>query len=324
MTFVRLALALLLTTALAAAPLAASPLYDEIVVFGDSLSDTGFFSSVTEGAVPGPGYTDGRFSNGPVWIEHVAQDLGHATPLPPTLGGTNYAFGAGRTHTSLAPEDEAGLVHMDQQVDMYLDHLSQPTTPTAEQNLFVLWGGANDFMRADPTNPPDPATSAQNIGNYIQQLYDAGGRHFLVGDLPSLGEVPATRDDPDARAGLNLMASMFNAALAQVLTELEAQPDINLVRLPAADIFDAAWAGEHSFANVTDPAVPGLEPGATTWGEPVSNPDAYMFWDAVHPSAEMHQIIANEALTLIPEPTSIALIAGPALLLLSRRKRLAA
>ncbi len=62
---------LLGTTALARAP------YSSIVVFGDSLSDTGRMVALTNGAFPAPpDYAWGRQSNGPVWHEYLAVSLG--------------------------------------------------------------------------------------------------------------------------------------------------------------------------------------------------------------------------------------------------------
>ena len=69
-----------------AAPVAAEEQPDlgftGIVAFGDSLTDTGNIFFLTnllfgeEGAVPPPPYYEGRFSNGPVWIESFAPMLG--------------------------------------------------------------------------------------------------------------------------------------------------------------------------------------------------------------------------------------------------------
>src|SRR5262245_37490212 len=52
--------------------------FREVVVFGDSLSDTGNVFTVTEPvlaeAIPvSPPYFQGRFSNGPVWVERLAE-----------------------------------------------------------------------------------------------------------------------------------------------------------------------------------------------------------------------------------------------------------
>jgi len=49
---------------------------NQIVVFGDSLSDSGNLFAATMGTTPPPPYYQGRFSNGPVWVEDLAGRLG--------------------------------------------------------------------------------------------------------------------------------------------------------------------------------------------------------------------------------------------------------
>ncbi len=74
-----------------AAAVALTP--SRVVVFGDSLSDIGNIDDATLGVVPGRTYYNGRFSNGPAWVERLASDLG-APPLgPSTAGGDNFAYG---------------------------------------------------------------------------------------------------------------------------------------------------------------------------------------------------------------------------------------
>ena len=100
--------ALLLTFA---AALAHAQDYTSIVVFGDSLSDTGNFADLTQAKylvrIPGPDadYTDGRFTDGDdtlpmaqkyfgVWIEQFAAMLPSKPRIMNSLdGGTNYAYG---------------------------------------------------------------------------------------------------------------------------------------------------------------------------------------------------------------------------------------
>ena len=88
--------------ALASLPAATSP-YNSLVVFGDSLSDSGNaaaagFIDATQ-VITGNTYVSNKayapmtFSNGPVWASDVASQLG--VPLTPSLlGGTNFALGA--------------------------------------------------------------------------------------------------------------------------------------------------------------------------------------------------------------------------------------
>ena len=53
---------------------ARAALYTGLYAFGDSLTDTGNTSLASGGASPGPAYFNGRYSNGPVWVEYLARD----------------------------------------------------------------------------------------------------------------------------------------------------------------------------------------------------------------------------------------------------------
>ncbi|VEP16479.1 GDSL family lipase (fragment) [Hyella patelloides LEGE 07179] len=53
-----------------------SPNFDRAYFFGDSLSDTGNLLSITGGQIPNaPSYEPGRFSNGDVWVDSLAEEL---------------------------------------------------------------------------------------------------------------------------------------------------------------------------------------------------------------------------------------------------------
>src|SRR5262249_42011574 len=80
-----------------ARPANAEPPFSEVVVFGDSISDTGNVFLFTDGVAAGPPYFEGRFSNGPVWVEVLAQGLGLPAPAPSLSGGTNSAWGRAQT-----------------------------------------------------------------------------------------------------------------------------------------------------------------------------------------------------------------------------------
>ena len=64
--------------AAAAAPAASThakaPSYSRIVVFGDGLSDAGHFGRLTTNRYPpSPPFHEGRWTNGPTWVEHLAR-----------------------------------------------------------------------------------------------------------------------------------------------------------------------------------------------------------------------------------------------------------
>jgi len=201
-----------------------------MTVFGDSLSDTGNISTLTVGAFPpNPPYFNGRFSNGPVWVERLAASLGLPAVMPSFLGGSNYAVGgaeSGLGH-SLAVPSPAPETNIGAQIGGYL----ATHTPTADE-LFVVWGGANDFLIA---GQPDPTIPASNIVGGIEALALAGARHILVPNLPLLGQTPvalgSTGTDPSSftpafaggltSAGLDALVGGFNTALGVGLDNLE-------------------------------------------------------------------------------------------------------
>jgi outer membrane lipase/esterase len=84
-----------------------NPAYTRLVIFGDSLSDSGNNSLVFgnnaaqsisgNGYIPGQTYASGTYSNGPVWATQFASSLG-IDLVPSLLGGTNYAYGGSVTN----------------------------------------------------------------------------------------------------------------------------------------------------------------------------------------------------------------------------------
>src|ERR1700675_5016838 len=111
---------------------AQAPHYSNLYVFGDSYCDVG--NLYTAFGRPGPPYYDGRFSNGPIWVDHIAGFLG--LPLTPSLlGGTDYAFGQ-----AFVTRPEGTIPSVPQQVEHYLSDNGGKADPNA---LYILEGGIN-------------------------------------------------------------------------------------------------------------------------------------------------------------------------------------
>ncbi|MBP7484430.1 MAG: PEP-CTERM sorting domain-containing protein [Aquabacterium sp.] len=52
-----------------------------------------------------------------------------------------------------------------------------------------------------------------------------------------------------------------------------------------------------------------------------ANPDNYLFWDGVHPTAAAHQVLGNAFAAAVPEPETYALmLAGLGIVVAARRK----
>ncbi len=304
----------------------------DIFVFGDSLSDTGNLFLLTGGAngsifstdpaknprLPSPPYYEGRASNGPVWIEPFAAHLGLAVPQPAFAGGTNYAFiGAVTGPGSSSPYP---IPTITTQVGLYVGGAGMATP----EDLFVVWGGANDFLYGQ-TDWTIPVT---NIVNAIETLHkDVQATRFLVPNLPPLGRTPTGAAlDP---VEFDFLTDQFNTLLN---TELDALRDALGVTLYEFDIhaqFENLLADPtaYALANVTDTAlVVDENPSSPLFGYPTYpytlqfDPAESLFFDGVHPTAFGHALIAEAAAASVPEPSALVLcLVGLVLLALRRR-----
>ncbi len=293
-----------------------------IVVFGDSLSDTGNFSLATGGTLPPASlYYNGRFSNGPVWVEHLAEQLGMPAPTPNLVGGTNYAFNGAR----VAGASPYGTPDVVSQVNLYVASLGGGSS--AADDLFAVWGGSNDLFFSLTGQVPyvAPSAVAADLANAIEVLATAGAKEFIVPNLPLLGQTPFFNATPLA-GPLDAAASEFNAALALELAMLEADLGITIHELDVHSLFEDVIADPTAFdlTNVTDSAT--IYDPATGIGvaPDALNPNEYLFFDSVHPTASVHQLIGDRAHSIVtPEPASLAIwgIVGLVVLVAVRKRR---
>ena len=127
---------------------AATPKYDNLIVFGDSYCDVGNLYLATGGAEPAAPYYNMRFSNGPLWVDHVAGFMG--VPLTASLaGGTDYAFGGAWV---TQPQSVTGVPSVPQQVETYLIQHGGKADPNA---LYILEGGGNDILDTTTGTPEE-------------------------------------------------------------------------------------------------------------------------------------------------------------------------
>jgi len=314
---VRSILATALLCAVAAA--ANAQAYTSIVVFGDSLSDTGNDTNLSQAlytinaAVPSPstGYTYGRFTDGTdtspaarsyngVWVEQLAALLAAKPIIKNSLaGGTDYAYGYATTGTGTSvfaygPNNALAfnVNNMQLQLSTYL-----ATKPTiTNKTLFVIWGGANDLLAATATNATQVVTAAvTNEATIVQTLIAAGATDFLVVNLPPLGLVPRNNGSPTTSVPATQLAQAYDQALAGAMSQIAASvKGINLFQLDTYTLFNTIVGPPiyKGFADVVD----------MSQGNTAINPDTYLFWDSLHPTTYGHSLLAAAALTSIGTP----------------------
>jgi phospholipase/lecithinase/hemolysin len=292
-----------------AAALAQVKDYQTIVVFGDSLSDTGNVSHLAYEQygiyAPGPAvdYTLGRFTDGAdtipaaqnyegVWIEQLAAMMPSRPEVKDSLdGGTNYAYGFATTGSGSSPLCVDGLcVQVENVGQQITDYLA--THPKIDiHTLFVIWGGSNDLLNA--TSVDDVLNSALQEVLNIQRLMQAGATQILAPNVPPLGLAPRFNGTPSTEVTATAAAALFNTYLAAgtaLLKDLYARRHVTVYELDVYRLTRGIVASPSSYAltNVTEPAQ--LMP---------VDPDTYLFWDDLHPTTRGHNIIADAAASLL-------------------------
>ena len=154
-----------------------------------------------------------------------------------------------------------------------------------------------------------------NLISEITTLAAAGGKQFMVPNLPMLGELPATNTSSVSGA-LNYLTLTFDSMLHTQLDQLQQQLGITIHQVDINSVFQNIIAdpGAYGLTNVTDPAITLTR---------TYNGQGYLFWDTVHPTTEIQALIGAAAFATVPEPSSLTLVLIAAPLLLAWRRRAA-
>lgn len=273
----------------------ASP-FQQMFVFGDSLSDSGNAAALTGGLLPRhPPYDPLRFSNGPVAVEVLAAHLGIGL-APFVKGGNNYAIGGATSGTA----NIVGVQGFGMANEVLYFALRNPAFDPGK-TLFVVSGGSNDFF-INPA-PAMVSTVANNIALDIAALITLGAHHILVPNLPDLGLTPFGLSFGELGAQYwTALSEAFNQQLELNLRQIENAVLVDLMRFDTFDFMRQMVVNPAAFGlgNVTEPCLIN--------DQVCANPDSYLFWDGVHPTAYAHALVGARLAAAVPEPATVYLV----------------
>lgn len=286
--------------------------YSQLIVFGDSLSDSGQFPDVERifaGEIgnlrftnrEGPSYL-APSPYGEVSTQRLADALGLGPLLPSTSivrefvglpDGTNYATGGYTTEDILAsitqPDGstvEIELSELPPGAEDVLEALGLDALRTRDgylvsvgaadpDALYYINGGGNDFLDGDVASPAEAAASAGTLADSVDALIAAGARTIVVSNLPDVGATPAGLGSGN-RAAFSALGEVFNQALGERLTVYDGQVDI--IRLNIPQLFDEVLAAPADFGLATNVPLTNVcfsDPACdvTPFGLAAGNPD---------------------------------------------------
>jgi phospholipase/lecithinase/hemolysin len=252
---------------------------NELYVFGDSLSDVGTVFRATGGTYPpSPTYFQGRYSNGRVWAEYLADRL-HLS----SRQTNNFACGGATTGS----ERNTLVPSLLTQVQSF----TQTHQQTNPNGLYVLWAGANDYLQGVSS----ATVPVENVTGAITSLAGVGAKKILVANLPDLGQLPATRTSANS-ASLSALTQAHNQGLRRSLKLLSQQySDLQIVTLDANTLYRDAITNPAAFGftNVMSSCLSG--------SRACGNSDQFLFWDGIHPTTAAHRILGEAAFSAIQD-----------------------
>jgi phospholipase/lecithinase/hemolysin len=177
--------------------------------------------------------------------------------------------------------------------------------------LVTIEIGGNDVrdaLVAAALGGQDPAPYIQDaivsLADNIGQLYGHGARRFLLFNVPDVGKTPAVRmlDQlyPGIAAFAGALSQAYNDGLALTVQGLVgALPgiDIRILNVYATLNHVVAQPGTYGFVNATDACITPNQPPFKC-----RKPDEYVFWDGIHPTQELHAIVAQQAIAVVSAP----------------------
>ncbi|KAI8618400.1 hypothetical protein BC830DRAFT_947614 [Chytriomyces sp. MP71] len=272
--------AALLATLIAAANAALAPSdIKDIVVFGDSISDTGnLYASY---GVPLPPYKDGRFSNGPVWVEFLSKylngaslhDFAYGSSCADVADSQNMPLFQGSSVTTAQIPDLMG--------QLALFKKDSASKLSSKSTLVTVFAGGNDFnFSARAGKIPNPKSIADAVINMVQALLKEGVTKVLVGNMPPLDKTPSGYSNPTLQPILAYLSDSFNSALAEGIAKITAaNPSADIVVNDINKLFTYATtpAGQKDFG-IVDYSHTCFN--QTAWAA-CAQPNIYLFWDGV-------------------------------------------
>ncbi|PLW51500.1 hypothetical protein PCANC_00684 [Puccinia coronata f. sp. avenae] len=263
--------------------------FSSIVVFGASYCDNAHsrdekFSS----SLRPPPYYHGRWSNGPVWVEHIAEVAG--VPL------YNYAYGGA---TSNNEHFNGGVPDTRSQIQDYRNDIESGRIHRGDGKvLHLMWVGINAIHQIwhsgeGVEQAVEEAEEVKRQFNYLlnDPIINRLPSEFHALTLPPLEIVPNDAYVAWGQGGIKMLTDAYNNHLISAIQSLNS---------PAALVHDIGsfWYRVHrapnkfGFSNVKSACLSGAQP--------CKNPGQFIYFDSLHPTTKMHALIGDWVMSTLP------------------------
>jgi len=272
---------------------AQKPPFDTIVSFGDGNTDTGNVYKLTNQQWPlVPPYYQGRFSNGPVWIEklNISKIMNYAYDGA-TIDNDNLIAGFTGPNRTRVPG-------VRQQIKYYLSN-NDITTINLARTLYVIWAGADDYL------DNSSLTSDLVVNSLMDAVYDlvlVEIANLLIINLPPLQSYPDFNNST-YNSTLSERVIDHNNYLVSNISQIQTNYETTTIKI--FDLYSLITGILSNNSILT------LNKINKCWNivnynivSQCTNPNNYVFIDDFHFTTSIHQTIANNIVQFLPPSSS--------------------
>ncbi|XP_065877216.1 GDSL esterase/lipase At5g45950 isoform X1 [Euphorbia lathyris] len=280
------------------------------------------------------GRPTGRFTNGRLSTDFIAEAIGYTKAIPafldPNLKPSDLLHGVSFASAASGYDDFtanlSNVLPVSKQIEYFKHYKVQLSRIVGEKKadeivknaVVIVSMGTNDFLQnyyLDPTRPSQ--YTIEEYQNYLvssmahdfKEMHRVGATRFIVVGVPPLGCMPLVKtikDETNCVESYNQVAFSFNSKMRQNLVMLRKTLGIRDAYVDCYGIIKNA---------VDTPKLYGLEEvskgccgtGTIEYGDSCrgmstcNDSTKYVFWDAVHPTQKMYQILADAAIQSVNE-----------------------
>lgn len=285
---------------------------NRIVAFGDSLSDNQNLFNASFWRFPqADSWLRGRFSNGKVWVEYVAENLG--VPLNTWAMG---AAGAKPMHHWSPGGLAIELPGILEQVLSWQSYAQRAQGYQPANTLFTILIGANDLIYYGHSVQEIINTKTQAL----HRLINAGARNILLSTVPDVSRAPLLQERSEAEK--NLLSNEvreLNRQLTTLVSHFQTlYPNVKIALFDTYNLFEEITTNpaKYNIRN-TDTSCLRMEIDSKenylVWlpaRDICDNPDQFVFWDILHPTTRVHQLVAEKITQFINEQFHASSVIG--------------
>ncbi|XP_074294507.1 GDSL esterase/lipase EXL1-like [Silene latifolia] len=312
-----------------------------LLVFGDSIVDSGnndYIDTIGKANFPpygrdfAGGVATGRYSNGKIPSDLIAEQMGLKELVPPYLDPslqindllTGVSFASGAAGYDPQSAKIANAISLDKQLILFKQYINRlkaavgdnTTSTIISQSVYLVCAGSNDitntyfalpFRKLHYNVSSYTSLMVNWASTFVQELYDLGARRIGVISAPPCGCLPSQRTlhgghNRSCAEKENQASIIYNTKLSSELKSLNQK--LNGSNVAYLDIYDSA------LNLITNPSQSGFEvanKGCCGTGNievsflctkldigTCKDASKYIFWDSFHPTEAAYRIIVND------------------------------